>query len=149
MKKAVIGVLILTVLAVATGYILTLQKNPVLQNVKNQLKNPVTQNQQQSDEPLNFQNLPTEKPVEQGISLQIVEPKENAVFSNSNIKITGKTASLVEVFVNDKQTKADENGNFYLDYSLDEGENLLTVAANDKNGNYAEKEIVVMLETVK
>lgn len=149
MKKTIIGVLVLVILAVATGYILSLQRNQVLQKVKNQLKNSNIKNQEQTQEPLDFQKLPTEKPVEAGIKLEVIEPKESAVFSNPNIKITGKTVSYAEVFVNDKQTKADEKGNFSLDYTLDEGENLLTIVANDNNGNYAEKEIVVILNTVK
>ncbi len=146
MKKTIIALVILGVLAVVTGYILSLQKNPVLKNIKNQLT--TKENVKNENQTLNFQQIPTEKPVKSGIDLIINEPKENAVFSNPNIKISGKTASDAEVFVNDKKTKADNQGNFSLDYQLDEGENLLTVSANDANGNYAEKEIVVYLQTI-
>jgi len=34
-----------------------------------------------------------------------------------------------------------------LNYNLDEGENLLIITANDQDGNYAEKEITVFLQT--
>ena len=38
-------------------------------------------------------------------------------------------------------------GNFSVNYNLDEGENLLTIVANDQAGNYAEKEMTVFLQT--
>ena len=79
--------------------------------------------------------------------LEIIEPKENVTYNNPSIKVSGKTSAYAEVYVNDIQTKADEKGYFSLNYNLDEGENLLTITANDQDGNYAEKEITVFLQT--
>lgn len=79
--------------------------------------------------------------------LEIIEPKENVTYNNPSIKVSGKTSAYAEVYVNDIQTKADEKGYFSLNYNLDEGENLLIITANDQDGNYAEKEITVFLQT--
>jgi len=79
--------------------------------------------------------------------LEIIEPKENFTYNNPSIKVSGKTSAYAEVYVNDIQTKADEKGYFSLNYNLDEGENLLTITANNQDGNYAEKEITVILQT--
>jgi len=91
--------------------------------------------------------LPTIQPVFNGLTLEITEPKENALYKNPSIKIFGKTSPYAEVYINDIETKADEKGNFSAYYNLDEGENLLTIIANDSLGNYVEKEITVYLQT--
>jgi len=87
------------------------------------------------------------QPVAEGLTLKITEPKENVTYSGLSIKVSGKTNANAEVYVNDIQTKADSFGNFSVNYNLDEGENLLTIVANDSAGNYAEKEITVFLQT--
>ncbi|MGB9707585.1 MAG: hypothetical protein ACPL1D_02430 [Microgenomates group bacterium] len=94
-------------------------------------------------------SLPTEKPISSGIDLDIYEPKSNSIVNSPMIKVKGKTAPLAEVYINDKETKANMQGDFSLDYILDEGENILTIMANDEYGNYAEKEVVVTLESLK
>jgi hypothetical protein len=139
MKKIIFFILII----VLVGGIIFFTKNKSL--VKNQLSNG---NIFQSTEN-NQVNLPTEQPVASGINLEILEPKANSIVNNQTIKIIGKTTPLAEVYINDKETKADSLGNFSLNYNLDEGENVLTIIANDENGNYAEKEIVITLQTLK
>lgn len=89
------------------------------------------------------------KEVSQGLSLEVYEPKDNEVVNKPNLTIRGKTSPLAEVFVNEKELKADPQGNFSTVLSLDEGENVITVAASDVQGNYAEKELAVTLETVE
>ena len=79
--------------------------------------------------------------------LEIIEPKDNVTYNNPSIKVFGKTKANVEIYVNDIQTKANEKCYFSLNYNLDEGENLLTITANNQDGNYAEKEITVILQT--
>jgi len=114
--------------------------NPKLRNIfqNNQITNQTSFNQEE---------IPTAEPVAKGLILEIIEPKENVTYNNPSIKVSGKTSAYAEVYVNDIQTKADEKGYFSLNYNLDEGENLLIITANDQDGNYAEKEIIVILQT--
>lgn len=83
------------------------------------------------------------------IALEILEPKNGAVTNQSNILIRGKTSPKAELFVNDTAAKADAQGNFALSVVLEEGDNTILVIANDEQGNYAEKELTVTLESVQ
>lgn len=83
----------------------------------------------------------------QNLSLEIETPQDKAVVNSKTILIKGKTAPLADVFINEKETKSDNQGSFSLNYSLDEGENELIITANDSNGNYAEKVLTVELKT--
>lgn len=79
--------------------------------------------------------------------LDIYNPKDGATVNNSIINISGKSLGGAEVFVNEKETEADQKGVFSLDYELFEGKNDLYISANDEKGNYIEKMITVYLET--
>ncbi|MCX7881085.1 MAG: hypothetical protein N2482_01045 [Patescibacteria group bacterium] len=89
-----------------------------------------------------FQNI------NQGLALEIIEPKNNTVVSDQSLTIKGRTSPKVEVFINEKELISDEKGNFEAVLTLDEGENSINVVASDNKGNYAEKEVIVILETV-
>ncbi len=82
------------------------------------------------------------------ISLVITSPALGSVLKSSNVTINGKTSPNAEVFVNDASTKADANGNFTLNVSLDEGENTLIINANDEFGNVAEQTLTVNVQTL-
>jgi hypothetical protein len=84
-----------------------------------------------------------------GLTLEITEPKANTTYTNPSIRVFGKTSAYAEVYINKIRTRADEKGYFSLNYNLDEGENLLTITANDKDGNYAEKEITVFSSNLR
>lgn len=144
MKKGNTLTIILFILLIFFVFFVFLIKKQNLNNLR--LKN-IFHNNQVSQKNLNQSEIPTTESVSQGITLEINEPKANAVFSSLAIKVSGKTSPEAEVYLNDRQTKADAAGNFSFDYNLDEGENLLTVVANDASGNYAEKEITVYLQT--
>lgn len=88
-----------------------------------------------------------EKPGEQGLTLELISPTDKNVVNTSKVTVSGKTSPNAEVFVNEKELKADASGNFSVDYDLFEGENEIFVAVNDSLGNYAEKSITVYLET--
>lgn len=77
------------------------------------------------------------------ISLTVTSPADKSTVTSSSVKVQGKTAPNAEVFVNEQETKADNNGSFSLTMTLDEGENYLFIMANDENGNVAEKELTV------
>jgi len=81
------------------------------------------------------------------ISLEITSPKDGEVVTKSPVLVTGTTIGGADVFVNDAETKADEDGNFKVSISLDEGENEIFVTANDQDGNYTESSIKVSLNT--
>lgn len=81
------------------------------------------------------------------ISLEITSPKDGEVVTKSPVLVTGTTLKGADVFVNDAETKADEDGNFKVSIFLDEGENEIFVTANDQNGNYAEGSVKITLNT--
>lgn len=78
-----------------------------------------------------------------GIYLMVSSPQDSSVVSSPVVVVKGVTAAGAEVFVNDSQGKADGKGAFSVALTLDEGENTISVSANDANGNYAVKEITV------
>ena len=77
------------------------------------------------------------------ITLTITSPANGATVTSSSVKVQGKTLPNAEVFVNEKETKADKNGNFSVTMTLDEGENYMIVVANDELGNVAETELAI------
>ena len=83
----------------------------------------------------------------ENIVLTITSPENGATVSDLTIIIEGKTTSYAEITIGDKDVKADSNGEFSASLGLDEGENTITVVANDSDGNYAEKEITIILNT--
>lgn len=81
------------------------------------------------------------------ISLSIISPANGITLNSPSVKISGKTSPNAEVFVNDVSTKADANGNFSVNVTLDEGQNDVTVTANDEEGNVAEQSFSVNIQT--
>lgn len=90
-----------------------------------------------------------EKPVEEGLSLELNSPNNNSTVDTPTITVSGKTSPNAEVFINEKELTADQSGDFSVDYELFEGENDIFIAVNDDLGNYAEKSIIVYLETTE
>ncbi len=90
-------------------------------------------------------NPPTET-VSGNISLSITSPSNGSATTSSSVDVSGKTTANADVFVNDQETTADANGDFKITLTLDEGENTITVSANDSDGNYIEKDITVTYE---
>lgn len=93
----------------------------------------------------------TETPanISEGLTIEIILPINNSTVNTVSTLVKGKTSSNAEVFVNEKELKADSNGKFSTTVALEEGENYILVSANDEQGNYAEKEVMVNLETVE
>lgn len=80
---------------------------------------------------------------QQQMELSVSDPGDGAIVTSPQLLVRGKTVPNAEIFINEKDTTADENGNFSTTLTLDEGENLIIVTANDADGNIAEKEMVV------
>jgi cold shock CspA family protein len=91
----------------------------------------------------------TSTEVSENLTLTVTSPADKSTVNSAAIQVIGKTAPNAEVFVNDQSGKADSTGNFFVNFSLDEGENVLTVVANDDKGNYAEKELTIYLESTE
>ena len=93
----------------------------------------------------NLEAMDTEKQLEQEspITLSIASPANGVTVTNATMAVKGRPVPKAEVFVNDKETTADANGNFSVALALDEGENTIVVIANDANGNAMERELTV------
>jgi len=85
--------------------------------------------------------------INSGMSLDIITPADKAIVTVSPIEVKGKTLPGETVFINEKEMKADSMGNFSTTIALDEGENYIIIVANDKEGNYAERDLIITLET--
>lgn len=116
---------------------LPLIKNNQLDN-KQKLETASTDNREVSNKEVLSDNR---------LTLDLISPTDKSIVSTSKVIVSGKTSPNVEVFVNEKELKADASGNFSVDYELFEGENEIFVAVNDSSGNYAEKSVIVYLET--
>lgn len=81
------------------------------------------------------------------ITLNVSEPQDKSVSQVSIINVRGTTAPNAEVYVNDKQTKADTSGAFMVSIALEEGDNYVLVAAADQDGGYSEKELTVSYQS--
>ncbi|MCL4364471.1 hypothetical protein M1328_04510 [Patescibacteria group bacterium] len=90
-----------------------------------------------------------EKPILSGMSLEVTSPVDKSTVSTPTVNVSGKTSPGADVFVNEKQLKADNQGNFSVNYNLLEGENDFYITVNDSFGNYAEKMIVVNLQSTQ
>lgn len=136
MKKIVLTILILVLIG---GLIYFLQKNKTI--FPAQKGTPSATINQETGGLTNYS--------EEGISLEVSQPKNKAVVNNPTLTITGKTSPTAEVFINDLQLTADAQGSFSAPVILEEGENVIVVVANDNQGNFAEQELIVTLETTE
>lgn len=80
------------------------------------------------------------------IPLTVSSPTNGATVKKSILTVSGKTAPRAEVMVNEAEIVADAKGNFSVKVTLDEGENIILVTANDAEGNFAEQELTVTYE---
>lgn len=87
--------------------------------------------------------------VSEGLALDITSPVDTSTVNTSALQVIGKTSPNVEVFVNDQEGKSDSTGNFFINVSLVEGENILTIVVSDDSGNFAERELTVYLESTE
>ena len=83
----------------------------------------------------------------QQIQLTVTSPTDGQTVTTPNIIVTGKTVGEAEISINEKDIVADAEGNFSIPVILDEGENILSISAHDKEGNYAEKELTIIFES--
>ncbi len=137
--KSILIVLVLLAL-VALAFFAT-SSGKISFNNAGKTENAVLQEDEEDEE---FEDSET---FENEISLEITSPKAGAIVKESPVLVTGETVKAAEVFVNDAETKADNNGNFKVSIPLDEGENEIVVVVNDAEGNYAEASVIITLNT--
>lgn len=89
----------------------------------------------------------TENEDSSSLTLELYEPADGETVSSSTLKVSGKTAPNVQVFINEKELVADGNGNFSTDIEIYEGENSVFILVNNNLGEYVEREVVVNLES--
>lgn len=75
--------------------------------------------------------------------LDISDPDENSTTSNPEVTVKGATDREVLVKINDSPVVVDVNGNFDSTVRLKEGENKITVTAQDTAGNLETKTLAV------
>lgn len=76
-----------------------------------------------------------EKPV-----LAVSEPEDGKKIQGGDkkIKVSGKTDPGIKVFVNDMQVIVGSDGNFAIDQSLNDGDNTISIKAQDSALNFSE-----------
>lgn len=75
--------------------------------------------------------------------LEITEPADGSVVSNQEITIKGQTDKEVFVKINDLPITVDVNGNFQTTTRLTEGENKLSITAEDIASNIESKILTI------
>ena len=78
--------------------------------------------------------------------LKVDSPQGGTTVPESTISVSGKTKSYADVFINELETKADDDGVFSVNLTLEEGENIIIITAGDDEGNFDEKELTVNYE---
>lgn len=76
--------------------------------------------------------------------LSVETPEDRAVFTlrrEQSLPVRGKVSEEATVFVNSSRVRTDEEGNFSTTIQLGEGENKITLRAEDKAGNQTEEVI--------
>lgn len=90
--------------------------------------------------------LVTPQPTIRDIALSVTSPKDGEVVSSASVIVKGTTVPNADVFVNEKDAKADAKGNFSVPILMDEGDNYIVVTVTDMDGNQAEQDIAVIYE---
>src|SRR5260221_12115750 len=81
--------------------------------------------------------------LETSMAIDSISPSDGQTVTTRSIRLSGKTFPNAEVSINEVDTKADQEGNFSAKINLDDGDNLITIVANDQSGNFVEKEITI------
>ena len=77
---------------------------------------------------------PSQPAPQTSLKLQIIDPPDGTVTSESTITVRGQTEPNAVVNANDQVTVADSEGNFSVDVNLDAGFNLINVVASNNAG---------------
>ena len=75
--------------------------------------------------------------------LKVLEPQPNAVFNTPQIRVAGTASPGTVVVVNDVTYLVGQNGTFEVPVDLVEGVNLITIVANNEDGEVQQQLTVV------
>ncbi|MDO8608943.1 MAG: hypothetical protein Q7R95_00185 [bacterium] len=147
MKVTTIAVIVFILIAVGGGILLYRNNQNVIENSgRLSQKIDINTNNNQPTKIIPTANLISNGKIDESkneISLTLQQPNDGQVTKNSNIIVKGITSALAEVAVNDKEVKADSNGNFSTTIQLDSGDNVIDILVTNDQGLASEKEIVV------
>lgn len=85
----------------------------------------------------------TPVPTVNEIQLRLTSPADGSTSTSQTVTVSGVTSPFAEVFVNEFDTTADTSGNFSVNVSLEDGDNMIVVVANAPDGKFSEKELTV------
>jgi uncharacterized protein YfaP (DUF2135 family) len=77
------------------------------------------------------------------VPLKVTDPVDASTLTENNITVKGTTSPGAVVTVNDQTSMADNNGNFSIPISVDDGVNAIDVTATDANGKQGEVLLMV------
>jgi hypothetical protein len=77
------------------------------------------------------------------LKLTVTEPPDNSIVGTSEIEIKGITSPGAVISANSEFDTADNQGNFAITVSLDEGPNVVELVASDASGNEVTLSITV------
>lgn len=133
-KQGNVGIIVLLLVVLFAGvYLAGKQKKQ-----GSSLMGPGPSESQQNSTVTQTENVETNA----GLSLLIISTTSGVV-KDETFQVAGKTMAGADVAINDLDLKADAQGDFSAQVTLDEGENIINVVVNDDQGNYAEKEFTV------
>ena len=66
--------------------------------------------------------------------LDVESPKDKAVVSSANVRVTGSTSPDATVYVNDEPVSVEDNGSFKKDINVFPGDNKITVRSLNRFG---------------
>lgn len=141
MKKSLLFVAVIVILF--AGFIGLNKQNRSVNTAQN-IPTPTLLTQEQITPTLVVTRFTTQvQGQEKTVPLTILEPMNNASTSNQSITVRGKTIGNADISVNEKDLKADAQGNFSIVVSLDDGENIIAVLVVDQAGNFVEQDLTV------
>jgi len=79
-----------------------------------------------------------------GPKIEILNPKNGALVSESLVEISGKTENIKEISLNNRKIFINEQGDFSEKVLLSYGYNILTLKANDKFNRNTEKTLEII-----
>lgn len=91
------------------------------------------------------QPTPEPTPAEEApVELKVIEPQDESIVYSSPVVVRGTAWPDAVVSVDGQMAEVDEEGNFEVSVSLEEGPNLIEVVASDFRGNERRIEIAVI-----
>lgn len=128
-------VLLIAILVVALS---ALKKNT--SSTQSSKKSFLTKLIKTNDDPVNNVDI---MPLTKQIPLDVSVPINGTTVNTPSVSVKGTTVPNADVFINEIEMKANNQGQFSTTYKLYEGENYLYISVNDQDGNYSEKDLIV------